>query len=443
MPDSNKSVRIDVRLADALQSGEFPKEVLIDGPAGTGKTFSVLCFLHCLLADYPGIRCLAVRQTRASLSQSVLVTYEQEVLPLDGMGILARGATRKNRQSYIYPNGSELAVGGLDRPDRILSTSWDLIYVNEAIELFEDGWDALAGRLDRPDRTLPLGFILGDTNPGDPSHWLKKRCDAGRIERWETDHKANPAMHDGVSWTEAGERYLARLDRYRGTRRKRFLEGIWAAGEGQWFDTFTDSHIDTYARYDSNYPVHLAIDSGVHTGAVWFQVRPTPNRGDMVTVFGDYYAFNLPAYSAAQAIMAKSRSLGIHRFDRGVTDPAGNSRNAIGPTVVAEYARAGLTGLGNWPSYPGSVIDGLSLIESFVAVDPPQLLIHPDCVDLRNAFANYKRKKRSGQWIDEPEDPQHPYEELMDSLRGGLQDRFPEGRKWKPDLPRVSARQVF
>jgi hypothetical protein len=79
------------------------------------------------------------------------------------------------------------------------------------------------------------------------------------------------------------------------------------------------------------------------------------------------------------------------------------------------------------------VIDGLSLIESFVAVDPPGLLVHPDCTRLIEAFANYKRAKRAGQFIDRPEDPQHPHEDLMDALRGGLAGQVPRGPQARPE----------
>jgi len=442
MSDPDKSVRIDTRLKRALESGSLPKELLIDGPAGTGKTFGVLTALHCLLADYPGLRALMVRQTRASLTESAMVTFERDILRADGMGSIAANAHRRNRQGYDYPNGSTLVVGGMDKPDGVLSTDWDIIYVNESIQLVDEGWDALGSRLNRPGRPRWLGYLIGDTNPGDPSHWLKKRCDEGRITRWETGHEANPAMFQGGTWTPSGRDYIGRLQRLKGTRRKRFLEGLWAAGEGQWFEQFTEANVNAdKARFDPAYKVHLAVDSGVHTGAVWFQLKPGP-LGPVVTVFGDFYSFNLPAFQAAQEIKAKGEKLGIRRVDRGVTDPAYKATTAVGPTVLGEYQRAGLN-LDPWPSYPGSVLDGLSLIESFVSVDPPQLFVHPSCTETINAFANYKRAKRGNQWIDRPEDPQHPFEEMMDALRGGLQDQFPDGRRPAIPFNRVQASKVF
>lgn len=440
--DPDRDIRVDWRIKRALQSGQLPKDLILCGPAGTGKSYGALSIIHTLACDYSNLRVLFCRQTRKSLTESVMVTFER-ILKAEGLSRMYSGASRKARDSYTYPhNESTIVLGGMDNPDKFTSTDWDIVFINEAIELEAGAWDTIKARLNRPGRLRKFGFLLGDTNPGDPSHWLKKRADEGDSVLWDTTHKANPLMWDGSDWTATGADYRDNvLAKLKGTRRKRFFEGLWAAGEGQWFETFGDNHVSRLAEFDSRYPVHLAIDSGVHTGAVWFQVH---GDGDslQITVFADLYLFNVPAYDAGLQIMAKSRELGCHRLDRCVTDPAGKASSAVGPTVLGEYARAGLKP-DLWPSYPGSVIDGLSLIDSFVSVDPPGLLVHPRCTRLIEAFANYKRAKRSGQFIDRPEDPQHPHEEMIDTLRGGLQDKFPEGRRPAPLLRRVHASKVF
>jgi phage terminase large subunit len=428
-------IRVDTRFRRAVEAGAMPKECLIVGPAGTGKTFGVLAVLHAIAKKYPNLRILLLRQTRVSLSESVLVTYEQDVLATDGMGGIAAGASRRNRAGYRYANGTELALGGLDKPGRIFSTSWDIVYINEAVELDEDAWLTVGSRLNRPGRPGCLGWLVGDTNPGDPSHWLKARCDRGETALWESLHESNPAMHDGRGWTEAGRLYLEQLDRLRGTLHKRLKLGLWAAGSGQWFDSFGEAHVTERADFDRSWPVHLAVDSGVHTGAVWFQVKGDAGN-ESVNVFGDYYAFNRPAFDVAGEIIARTRGL-CTRSDRGTTDPAGGANNPVGPTVTGEYQRAGLK-LEPWPVR--SVADGLALVNSFVAVDPPALTVHPRCRHLIEAFANYKRAKRSGQYVDRPEDEQHPYEDLLDPLRGGLQSRFPEGRRPAPKFRYVHQR---
>ena len=69
------------------------------------------------------------------------------------------------------------------------------------------------------------------------------------------------------------------------------------------------------------------------------------------------------------------------------------------------------------------------------------LIIHPRCAKLKAALQNYTRERTgSGDWLDEPADPQHPHEDLMDALRGGVRDRFPEGRVEQPAM-RTSCRQ--
>ena len=431
MCDDSRDTRVDVRLRQSIEAGTLPRELLVCGPAGTGKTFGILSVIHTILADYPGVRALLVRQTRTSLTNSVLPTYEDEVLKLDGMQRIARGCGRSHRESYRYPHrggpDSELVLGGMDRPERVLSSAWDIIYANESIELSEAGWDALTGRLDRPGRPSRFGWLVADTNPGDPLHWLKQRCDEGRTALWDTTHRANPAMWAAGGWTEAGLRYLARLSTLRGTRRKRFLDGIWAAGEGLWFDAFeAEAHVLLSAVYSPELPVCLAVDSGVYTGAVAFQRVPQPRGTDLVVVFWDYLSEGLGARANAAAIVAGLAGRTGRRL-KVTTDPAGGARNPIGPTVLAEYRAAGLNADG-WPT--GSVADGLALIEGLLSPGgPPLLAIHPGCKHLVTAMANYRRKKRAGQLTDEPEDPQHPHEDLVDSLRGGLRAEFPDGLK--------------
>ena len=442
MSDPNHHVRVDVRLKRGLESGTLPRDLLICGPAGTGKTYGILSILHTLCRDYPGLRVLVARQMRASLTESVLADFEDYILPADGYERLSLGERRDHRAAYRYPNRSRMVLGGLDKPDRVLSTAWDFVYINEAIEAQENAWEILSSRMNRPGRSRRFGFLLGDTNPGDPQHWLKARADKGLTGYWYTSHAANPELRDADGWTPAWHAYKATLDRLTGIRRKRLLEGLWAAGEGQWFATFdATAHVGEDAEYDRTLPVHLAVDTGVHTGAVWFQVRGE-GEDSRVTVFGDYYSYNVPAYENAKAIAEASRQRCENRVDVGRMDPSGNADNGTGLVIGGEFKRAGLR-LQPWPKFPGCVASGLALVESFVAVDPPRLRIHPRCRHLIDAFANYRRKKRGGQWIDEPEDPQHPHEELIDALRSGLLDKWPEGRVTPPKLRMMPARRVF
>jgi hypothetical protein len=414
--------------------------LLIEGPAGTGKTFGILAWLHTLSCQLP-LRVLICRQTRTSLTESVLATFEDDVLPVFGHEFLAVGEQRKHRTDYQYPGGAKWVLGGLDKPDRILSTAWDIIFVNEAIETQVESWEALRGRTNRPGRDPRFGFLLGDTNPGDPAHFLNQRCDEGRTTRWQTGHAANPALYTKDGWTPAWKPFRDNLTSLTGSRLKRFFLGIWAVGEGSWFGQFDpESMVTTTAEFDTRWPVHLAVDTGVHTGAVFYQIR---GEGDNLTVavFADYYSCDVAADANARQILAIAAERCRGAYDVGRMDPAGGARSGFGSlTIAAEFERCGLR-LQPWIKFPGCVLAGLNLLGSFI--DAGRFQVHPRCTATVTALANYKRAKRGNQFIDEPEDPQHPHEEIVDSLRSSLLDKFPEGRRPVPRLTRINARRVL
>ncbi|MBN9524102.1 phage terminase large subunit [bacterium] len=207
-------------------------EVLLAGPAGTGKTLANLLRVYWTARTYPGARVLIARKTRESLTESVLVTWERDVLGPGHPILTTRPILRRVRQSYAFPNGSAVVVGGLDKPDKILSSEWDLVYVAEATELGLVDWETLGGRL--RSGAVPYQRVVADCNPTTPHHWLYKRCRAGVCALVPTTHQDNPRFYDRAvgRWTPDGERYLARLGLMTGARRDRFLKGLWVAAEG-------------------------------------------------------------------------------------------------------------------------------------------------------------------------------------------------------------------
>lgn len=212
-------------------------ELLIEGPAGTGKTRAVLEKLNRWLLKCPNSRVLITRKTRESMSQSVLVTLEEKVLPNNpDFYPVTDNVQRAHRQSYVYPNGSEMVVGGLDKPAKIMSTEYDMIAVFEATEAWESDHEMLLTRL--RNGVMPYQQIIDDCNPGPPTHWLNQRAIKGTMTRLVSRHEDNPVLHDSHGWTPFGKTYLSTLGRLTGARLTRLLQGRWASSEGLVYDGF-------------------------------------------------------------------------------------------------------------------------------------------------------------------------------------------------------------
>jgi phage terminase large subunit len=257
-------------------------EVLISGPAGTGKSLACLWKLHQCAGEVAGLRALILRKTRESLTDSALVTFERDVLP-EGCPMLA-GARRDSRKRYAYPNGSEIVVAGFRQSSRdvsakVMSTDWDLIFVQESIELGEEEWERLTTRL--RNGKLPYQQLIGDTNPDKPSHWLKKRCDSGKTLLLESRHEDNPRLWDAPAqcWTPEGEAYIAKLDALSGPRKERLRFGRWTQAEGLVYSDWDPAvHVVERREIPVTWPRYLAVDFG-YTSAFICQWWAEDNDG--------------------------------------------------------------------------------------------------------------------------------------------------------------------
>jgi PBSX family phage terminase large subunit len=293
----------------SIQDCEDP-ELLVEGPAGTGKTVAILQKLYRLMDQYPGCRILIVRKVKASLAQSILKTFERQILP-EGHPERGRMKTR-NRDSYMHVNGSEIVCGGLDDTEKLLSTEYDVIYVAEAIEVEEGAFETLANRL--RNYVIPFQQIIADCNPDHPRHWLNRRAGKpghpGMMRRFKSRHEDNPEYHDGTTWTEKGLTYIARLERSTGVRLKRFRYGEWAASQGVIYGEAVD---ETHWIPKTEIQIHYswrriwAIDFGYSNPFVW-QEWAIDDDGTMYRVQELYFTHLLVEDAARMILEATSQS---------------------------------------------------------------------------------------------------------------------------------------
>lgn len=348
------------------------REVLLAGPAGTGKSRAALEKIHLAALQKP-IRAALVRKTRSSLTQSAMVTYDTKVLPKPS-GI----RFHETDQEYRYPNGARIMVGGLDNADKIASTEFDLIYCQEATELTPDDWGMLVSRL--RNNKLSYQQILADCNPSYPQHWLKLRCDEGQTRLINSKHEDNPMLHSGLDWTDFGRTYLQTLDGLRGYQYQRLRLGLWVAAEGMYFEEW-DPQVHCCTPFDipPEWPRWLSVDYGFAEPfcCLWYARDPQTRR---IFVYREIYTAGVRDEQQADLISERS---GDERILLRMLDPSMfNARTeSRRPSIAQVYWQHGLRQL-----YAGTNnrVQGWAVVRRALAHDaePPRLQVFTTCINL-------------------------------------------------------------
>lgn len=244
--------------------------VMLAGPAETGKTFACCEKLHRLCMTYPNTQAAIVRKTYASMPGSVLQTFARVV---QGSGAEAYGGAKA--QWFDYPhNESRVWVGGMDHPDKVLSSERDAIYINQAEELDLSDWETLRTRATGRAGHVPNPQVFGDCNPGVPTHWIKALASQGKLPLLESRHEDNPTLFNQETGeiTDQGKLTLSILDQLTGPRKARLRFGQWAGAEGMVYEDSWDAAQNVIAGNDARYGLqggvpqtwrrYLSIDFG-------------------------------------------------------------------------------------------------------------------------------------------------------------------------------------
>lgn len=239
-----------------LQSCDAP-EVIISGPSETGKTIASLTRLDRLMWQYAGAQAVIVRKTYKSTVSSVVQTFREKILGKQ-TPVTAYGGERPDW--FDYPNGSRVWVGGMDNPDKVLSSERDIVYVNQAEELSLSDWEYLTTRATGRAGHMPFAQVMGDCNPSGASHWIKQRASLLLLE---SRHEDNPSLFDAQGKeTRQGGLTLAVLDRLSGVRRERLRLGRWSNVEGAVYNFDAALHIVARFPIPQHWRRIRAIDFG-------------------------------------------------------------------------------------------------------------------------------------------------------------------------------------
>lgn len=253
-----------------LQSA-IDHELVIAGPAETGKTLAALWRLDSLLRETRGAKAVIIRKVRADMGSTVLETWERVIASRGG--VVAYGGAHP--EWYQYPNGSRAYIGGMDRPGKVLSGERDWIYVNQCEELSVEDWETLSTRCTGRGAVTARPMLFGDCNPGPPTHWILGRK---ALRLLHSRHEDNPTLYDDAGTiTEQGAATMAVLDTLSGVRRERLRFGRWAAAEGAVYEAWDRGlHLVPHAVIPAEWRRIRAVDFGFTNPTVcqWWAVDP-------------------------------------------------------------------------------------------------------------------------------------------------------------------------
>lgn len=229
--------------------------LLLTGSAGGGKSRLAGEKLHGFCLKYPDATGLLLRKAREYAGKSIVPFLLHTV-----MGDDPHVEYHKGDNTFVYENGSRLYVGGMrddSQREGVRSIGpgggLDIVWMEEASQFTETDYNEVTARM--RGRAAPWTQIVLTTNPGYPSHWIKRRLiDGGEAEVYYSGARDNP--HNPASYT-------ATLDRLTGVLRQRLRDGRWVQAEGAVYPQYSSElHLLDPFSIPSHWRRFRAIDFG-------------------------------------------------------------------------------------------------------------------------------------------------------------------------------------
>jgi len=271
----------------------------------TGKTFACLYKVHMMLTYFPGTKALVARKTSVALASTAIATYKSMIDPREGITFFSGNRIRP--AAFEYPNGSQMILTGLDKPEKVKSLEIDLAYINEATECDLQDLEFVRSRLRHG--KLPYYQVIMDVNPEGPSHWLNLRMNSGVTKRLVSRFEDNPRFYDADGrLTPDGDMYINKiLAGLTGVRLMRLFYGKWVGAEGSIYADTWDRRRNVIKpfRIPADWPRYLAVDFGFKHPFVCLWIAVDPD-GRLI-LYREWYKTNMIVEDHAKVIKRLSR----------------------------------------------------------------------------------------------------------------------------------------
>ena len=359
---------------DKLLKAEYPIIVCVGG-ARSSKSYSVAQLLIKRMLEENNKNFLILRKTRPSLKLSA---YKLFMDLIKDYGIFKRDDLNMSDLIYRYKT-NYIVFTSIDDPEKIKSTDWNYIWLEEANEFTYDDFTILKLRLSS--KTDTMNQMILTKNPVDEMGWIHQRLEKeSEVSIIESTYKDNPFL---------SKEYRKMLND---------LKNI-----DQTFYT-----IYTLGQY-------AQLTNQIYTN---WDITPFPGTFEE-TIYGSDFGYNNPNALIEIGIKDNEYYLTERLYETHMTnqDLIGKLKEIIQPrnsTIIAdsaEPARIEEIKKAGFDIHPAdkSVKDGIDFVKSH------KLHVNKDSTNLINELRGYKYKEdKDGNVL---EDPVKFRDHLMDAMR--------------------------
>jgi phage terminase large subunit len=165
------------------------KRIIVEqGGTRSGKTYNILLWLIFYYTERNTAKTITIcRKSFPSLRASVMRDFFDILRNHD----LYREEYHNKSSHEYHLNGNLVEFISLDQPQKIRGRKRNLLYINEANELFYEDWQQLIFRTD--------GRIILDYNPSESFHWIYDRViPRDDCDFYQTTYRDNPFLDEQI-----------------------------------------------------------------------------------------------------------------------------------------------------------------------------------------------------------------------------------------------------
>lgn len=190
----NISVTVNfLRIQQAKDDGK--DGCILQGSAGSSKTFSVMQWLAQHASKTPATRISCYRQFRSSVKETLVADFKRIMSENEGMmGIWEDKCWNASDLRYVFRNGSIIAFNGCDKAENRKGKRDDISYMNEVTEVNYESFNQIAMR---------TSFVIADFNPS-YDHFIYKFRSNPDYAYHDSTFRDNPLLPAGERKTILG-----------------------------------------------------------------------------------------------------------------------------------------------------------------------------------------------------------------------------------------------